>query len=228
MRYVDEFLSLKSCSDILRVVSPIKNGSKEISEAMGVRAMLRNIVLNDESMKYTLLDFCAGNSLASIISIFTLPFKQAIAYDYSPHKLRIEYVKRFEYKKIDILKDDLEVPENSILCGVHPCKNLSERIIEIYKENVNAKALVLMPCCTNPNFKNKLKIEDVEYLESSLMDNYVQWCWYLSRLADGRMFIDKDVESEKNVIITANKNVRMIKNFGSGHVNNIIKVKQGE
>ncbi len=226
MRYIDEFLSFKCSGDILHVVAPINQGGKEITEAMGVRSVLRDLTL-PEPMKYTLIDLCAGNALVGVISAFTLPIKTVIAYDHDPRKLRLEYIQRFEYRKANILKDEINIPEDSIICAVHPCKDLAEKAIQIYKENKNAKALVIMPCCSNPKFKNKLKIEDIEYLESSLMDSYKKWCWYLSRLADGRMFVDNDVESEKNVIITANKNVRMIKNFDSSYVKDNIRNMDG-
>ena len=211
MKYMDEFLALKCSGDILNTVVPIRNGSKEISEAMGVRSVVRDFVLNRAPMKYTLLDFCAGNALLGIISAFTLPIKQVISIDHEPRRVRMEYIKKFEYRKANILKDKIEIPEDSIICAVHPCKTLAEKIINIYNENENAKKLVIMPCCVDPGYVNKINIKHREYLETTLMDGYNKWCWYLSRLTDGIMFIDKDVESIKNIIITADKSVRSIK-----------------
>ena len=94
--YLNEFLKLKCCGDILNIVNPVQRIEKEISEAMGLLKIIKKIALKDP-MKYTLYDFCAGNALISVTAVHLLPIKYAYAIDKRKRNRNWEKVKRFEY-----------------------------------------------------------------------------------------------------------------------------------
>ena len=196
--YISKFLSLKSAGDILNIVNPIAHCAKEITESMGVIKRLRNIALK-EPMKYTLYDLCAGNALTSVIAAHLLPVKNVIALDIRPRKRRWEDCKRFEYIFSDIYKLSPDFfAEDSIIIGVHSCKNLAKKIIELYNQS-QAKHLVLMPCCEG-------SLSDQYQLVCNEMGKQFTWCLELQVACNGRMYKDQKVISPKNYIIVANKN----------------------
>ena len=199
--YLDEFLNLKSCGDILNIISPFGSAQKEISESMGIIKLIKPITLK-KPMHYTLYDFCAGNALTSIISVFLLPIKNAIAIDRKQRTRKWEMAKRFEYKFVDIYDFDIsKIDRNSIVCGVHPCKELAERIIWIFNQS-QAQYLFLMPCCNG-------KIKKI--LPTAINDKInkpMRWCYELYtqiETDDKNIIQDKKILSPRNLIIIARK-----------------------
>ena len=196
--YVSRFLALKCSGDVMNTVAPMGSGTKkEITESMGVIKKLKNLTIK-HPMKYTVYDMCAGNALTSVLSVFLLPVKNAIAIDKRPRKRHWENAKRFEYQNKDIYElDPTEIKPNSIIIAVHPCKNLARRIIDIYKES-KASHLILMPCC-------KGKTTPVPYIIKKRIGSYLIWCWQLADKCNGTFVIDNEIISPKNCIITASK-----------------------
>jgi hypothetical protein len=196
--YTSQFLTLKSAGDILNAVNPIgKSAEKEISESMGIIKHLRNIVLR-EPMKYKLFDLCAGNSLTSIIACHLLPIKSATAIDIRERNRHWSEVKRFNYLFRDIYKIEPEMfDEDSIIIGVHACKDLAKRIVELYNKS-KAKHLLLMPCCES-SLSGKYQLV-CDKIGKSLM-----WCLELAIECNGKMHKDQKILSPKNVVIVAQK-----------------------
>ena len=207
-KHIQKFLYLKAAGDIINACFPILNSEKEITETMAIIQHLRKIILDDEKNKYTIYDFCAGNALTSVTSAFLLPIKKAIAFDIKERERRWHLVNKFEYRQKDdgdIYKFNInEIDENSIIIGIHPCCDLSKKIIEIYN-NSKAKYLILMPCCygqINPGFTYS-----DDFLKR-MGGEFNLWCIELVSLCKGKKLVtlDKGCLSEKNIIIKAKKN----------------------
>jgi uncharacterized UPF0146 family protein len=196
--YVSQFLNLKSCGDILNAVNPIgRNAEKEITESMGVIKHLRDITLN-EPMKYKVYDICAGNALTSITACHLLPIKEAIAIDIRERNRNWNSVRDFSYVFEDIynIKPDC-FEEDSIIIGVHACRDLAKRIIELYN-NSKAKYLILMPCCEGG-------LSGHYQLICDKIGKSMTWCLELAIMCNGKMYQDNKILSPKNVIIVAKK-----------------------
>jgi hypothetical protein len=170
---------------------------KEVTESMAVIKRLKKYVL-PEPGKYRLYDLCAGNALTGVIAAHLLPFAETIAIDYRKRERDWGRVRRFSYRNEDILEMDPDsIPENSILIGVHPCGELSSKIIDLYQES-KADHLVIMPCCNGEIDKlNRFLVEQ--------MGPYLAWSYQLAQHAQGQIEIDESVLSPKNAIITASK-----------------------
>jgi len=207
-KYVEQFFRLKCSGDILNIVAPLKNGEKEISEAMSLIQAIKPIVLR-EPMKYSVIDLCAGNSLTGIIAAYLLPVKKVFAVDIKVPNRNYSKVKRFKYLQEDLIKNhypcgNIIVPEgnNFIIVASHPCTNLAIRVIDIYKKNDNCKMLAMLPCC----------IETQELAQSKLpprliksLGKYEAWTYYLSQLANGSYKIDDGCLSPCRGLVISNK-----------------------
>ena len=203
MKYIDKFLEMYCSSDILDILRPIQNTSKEISETMGMLKIVKDIVLKQPNY-YNLIDLCSGNALLPVTSAFTLPTIYNCAVDIKPRDRDFDKIEKFRFCLADIYGDKICSPvENlidnkTILTAIHPCKHLAERIIEIYNTS-EASSIILMPCCTG-RFKNQTNLKVV-------FDDYTAWCLHLwKQLPDGAKFIrDKKIESPKNILLTHSK-----------------------
>jgi hypothetical protein len=197
--YAGEFLRLRCAGDVLNAACLKKNVEKEISESMAVWKRLRGIALN-APMENRLLDMCAGNALTSILAAHTLPFKGCVALDIKMRNWNYENVKRFTYAELDIFEEfGMVDTEHDVICAVHACGKLAERVVEIYNES-NAHALVLMPCCHAP-YKTPHKQFLIEQ-----MGSHAAWAYHLAGLIeDSTVHItqDKKVLSPCNYIIEA-------------------------
>jgi len=206
VKYVEMFLRLRCSSDVLGLLSPIGSGyCKEISEAMAIRNRIRNITL-DNPMKYNIVELCAGNPIPSVLSIFSLPVSRAVAIDKRKVGRKYARIRRFQYIEKNIYDEDIVdlIDENTIIMGSHACKNLTPRIIEIYK-NSKASHLVTIPCCVGD-----IDSEFIKTYSNSLegMNKYSKWCYYLQHLMNGKPYeleFDKDCLSPCNGIIYNNK-----------------------
>jgi len=194
--YVSEFLSLRCAGDVLNVVSPLgPKAQKEMTEAMGVIKCLRHIVL-EEPMKYNILDLCAGNALVSIIAAHLLPIQKCFAVDKRERKREWQKVKKFSYQQADIYDNNFQYETPTIVVAIHPCKDLAERVIEIYQQR-NLDHIILMPCC-----KGKIGPQCFfTKFEQAMFDSYEKWCVYLARKINANMYRDDKIKSPCNIII---------------------------
>jgi len=207
--YIDKFNNLKCSSDILNVLRPFSSGeAKEISETMAIIKKIKQIVFGNQNKTFNVLDLCAGNPLLSLTAIHLLPISVAIAFDISKLKRDYSKVRNFNYIEGNIFDDSIYdlISENTIIVGIHPCRHLSIRIIEIFNKS-EARNLILMPCCL---YKEPYKkMSNFIFLEDS-MGNYKTWCFYLSTLCEGKTYVNEDKKclSPKNVVINSQKIIK--------------------
>jgi len=213
--YVDEFLSMKCCGDVLNVCNPIgKNARKEITESMALIKRVKTLALSHRR-KYNVLDLCAGNALTSVLAVHLLPVEYAVAIDKRPRERQWDKVERFIYRNEDIF--DLEfsfyikgtkpacpesgfllnkyINRDTIIVSSHPCGELARRIIEIYK-NSPAKALFMLPCCYG-----KLHRNYPQELFTKMSKDWV-WCYDLAQDIDAKMSKDIKCISPRNIMLS--------------------------
>jgi len=209
-KYINEFFSLTCYPDILDILNPISGRKKEITESMAVLKYVRRLALKNPEKRYFLYDFCAGNALTSVTSAFLYKNIRAYAIDKKLRDRNWYAVKNFMYIKSDIKTENWEYMlhqtrviypmTNIIIVGVHPCRDLAKRIIEIYNKS-KADHLILMPCCTGDKYKFSLP----QAIKEKVGD-YLTWCVYLLNLVEGkkRLIVDENILSPKNALIIAN------------------------
>ena len=201
--YLFRFINLRCSGDILNVVNPINNPGKEISESWSILRKIKPLILSNK-MQYNVLDLCAGNALTSIMSVFILPVKNALAIDIKVKKRHYELAQRFDYQEQNIHNKKVYnfIDRNTIIVSSHPCKH-AIRIIEIFNNSL-AKALCIIPCC-NGNFNN---LPGIGFLNSK-MNKYDLWTYYLGTLIDNPKILsittDWNCLSPKNNVIYAEK-----------------------
>ena len=200
-KYVEEFFRMKCAGDVLNAVGPMRRGAKEITEALGLRTAVRGEILSAK-MKYHVVDVCAGNGLFGVFTAMTLPVKSVVAYDIRSGEGRhFGTVRGYKYCQADIMKDVLYFNEPTILCAIHACKELGEKIVDLYLENDNIKMLYLMPCCAKKQYK--LPTPHMKIVEKICKSDL--WVWYLADRAKGTFFQDNAILSPVNKIIVAHK-----------------------
>ena len=210
-KYVNEFFSLTCMPDILDILSPISGKKKEISESMAVIKQIRKIVMKKPKTRFLVFDFCAGNALTSTLANFLYPNVSSYAIDKAVRDRDWDMIKRFMYIKSNIYKKNWEYTLHQqrviyprtkfIIIGVHPCGELSKRIIEIYNKS-KADHLIIMPCCTGGKYKFSLP-----QVITEKVGNYLTWCMYLLNLVEGRkrLIVDEGIISPKNALIIARR-----------------------
>lgn len=198
--YIERFLKLKCSGDILGVLNPINNCSKEISETMGIIKYLKSITLK-EPLKYTIYDICAGNALTSVTASHLLPIKHSYAIDIKSRNRKWNLIKKFNYINKNIY-DNIDFVEDSIIIGLHTCGNLAYRLIDLYNDNPNVKYILLMPCCIG-NINTSLPEFFRKYL-----GKYRIWSYNLSeKINNSKVSLveDKNIISPCNIIIKGEK-----------------------
>lgn len=205
--YVSRFLSYKCAGDVLNALDGFNRAEKEITESMAIISQIKPLVLK-KKMKYTLVDLCAGNCLTSVLAVHLLPVKQAIAIDIREKKpSKFKEVKRFEYWTADIkmnpvvarLKKEIDGP--IIVIGVHACRGLATRVIEIHQQ-LEKSALFLMPCCKGEI--NNIEINRIiPHHINNKLSKYDRWSWYLADKAKGDFIVDGKILSPCNAIVRA-------------------------
>jgi len=217
--YVDEFLSMKCCGDVLNVCNPIgKNARKEITESMALIKRVKNLALSHRG-KYNVLDLCAGNALTSVLAVHLLPVDYAVAIDKKPRDRQWDKVQRFLYKYEDLFDINFSfyvkgtkpaypesgsilnkyINKNTIIVSSHPCGELSRRVIEIY-EYSQAKALFMLPCCYG-----KLHRKYPQELFSKMGKDWV-WCYDLAQDIDAKLSKDEKCISPRNIMLSHVRN----------------------
>jgi len=199
--YLDEFLSMKCCGDILNVLNPIQGLKKEISESMAVIKRLRKALIKNPD-KYILYDLCAGNALTSVIATHLFQTKHTYAIDVLTRERRWDKIRGFTYINDNIHNDTMcdRIENNSIIIAVHPCDNLATRVVDIYNQS-KAEMLLIMPCCNGP-----MNINLPPVIKEKI-GSYIAWSWSLASRCRGRvnMIIDDKCLSPKNCLIIAKK-----------------------
>jgi hypothetical protein len=211
-KYVEEFTALNCSRDIKELLPNIHNYEKEVTEAYAVYRRLKPYTLSAPGTKIV-YDFCAGNLLSGVLSIFRLPVKRVVGIDIRPigtRKDSIAKIENYDYIQADIMKSDFynfiqnhplhKITKDTIITSVHPCQKLAERIIDIWNDS-ESQTLILMPCCEGVStFKNH------EWLKTHI-GSALTWVYHLSLRVEGKTSIvtDKYCLSARNTIIVANK-----------------------
>jgi len=210
-KYVNEFFDLTCYPDILDILNPISNRKKEITESMAVIKYLRRLALKNPEKKYFLYDFCAGNALTSVTTAFLYKNISCYAIDKAKRDRNWDKVNHFMYLQSDIQEENWEYMLHQmrvvyplteiIIIGVHPCRELAKRIIDIYNKS-KVDHLILMPCCTGGKYKFSLP----QVIKEKVGD-YLTWCVYLLDLVEGkkRLIVDESILSPKNALIIADR-----------------------
>ncbi len=210
-KYIREFFDLTCYPDILDILNPISGRKKEITEAMAVVKYIRRLALKNPDREYILYDFCAGNALTSAITAFLYKNFRCYAIDKAIRNREWDRIRNFKYVQSDIHKENwvhmisqMQVVyplTELVVIGVHPCRGLANRIIDIYNRS-KAGHLILMPCCTGDKYKYSLPTVIKEKV-----GDYLTWCVYLHNLVEGkkRMVVDENVLSPKNALIIGEK-----------------------
>jgi hypothetical protein len=207
-KYISEFFGLRCAGDVINAVTPINNFAKEVTEAMAIRRVLRKLVLK-EPQRYSVMDMCAGNALAGVLAVFTLPILECRAYDKRPRARtgfkHVRAVKRWHYFVSNIYEDEYKPVKDTIIVASHPCGNLAKKIIDIYNRKRNIRALILIPCCIEvgnlTSFPHLL-------LNQSSLGKYNLWSLYLYGLVKGEnkgLYKDIHIASPANNVLWARK-----------------------
>ncbi|GAB6066401.1 methyltransferase [Aquifex pyrophilus] len=181
---------------------------KEVSEAMAVRERIKDLLIRDPS--HVVIDACSGKGFLTTLVGLMHPKTKVISVDIDEGADRehLKYLKNVEFINMDIMSEEFEklvrdAGEKVILTGIHLCRDLSERFIELVNRYDNVKLAVLMPCC-----EGKFPREKYQFIIDEL-GVYEGWCCYLkdkfSQDLKVRIKRDKKVISPKNVVITAER-----------------------
>lgn len=200
--YTDEFFSLNCSKDVMLCYDAIKNFEKELSEAMSIKSCVRKFGnIND----YMVLDLCSGNALSALVTHFTLKPYQTIAVDINVRPLHLEHVNGFAYIQHDIRDvkgllgklNDFDGANNIIVTATHPCRDLANQVINVFKSlKAKQKHLVMMPCC-----KGGFSGPRIPQVISDLLGRYLTWSYYLCQKVNGNMTVDNRCISPCNALI---------------------------
>lgn len=201
--YLNRFLKLKCSGDIINILAPISGAEKEITESWAILRKIKPLVLADPN-KYSIVDYCAGNALTSVMAAFILPITKAVSVDIKLRDRNWSSIKKFKYIQGDIYAPEGSVFEDGwsdvIMVSSHPCKH-AIRVIDIFNMS-NAKALCLIPCC-----HDSYSLPMQRFLRER-MDNYDCWSYYLGSLiknAKVTIQTDSNIKSPKNNVIYAQR-----------------------
>lgn len=224
MKYLNQFFALRCCGDVLNAAAPISSGAKEITEAMGMRKLVKSVALKNNNVVH--IDLCSGNCLTSLLSAFTFPNVYAFGVDLRAPREAFAHVRRFMYFQGDIhqleiaqsgahngafhepekMRIGVSASEIVVLTAMHACGNLSKYIIDMFVDSP-AKHLILCPCCIG---KGEGWFYNVA-LNCLHMGRHEAWCWYLAGMLhdagidDCYIIKDANVLSPRNLFIVANK-----------------------
>jgi len=104
-------------------------------------------------------DFCSGHSFSCFYAVTRDVTKYAISIDQrnpeSTYKISSYYpqfMSRVTYKEANIFTNDFKIEANSVVLGIHPCRDLAFRVAEIAV--TNRVPIVIVPCCKGGNVKS--------------------------------------------------------------------------
>lgn len=204
-QYIDSFLRWRCAPDILGIVSPVQRASKEITEVYTMFRALRKLIPPADSYKYEVLDLCAGNGLLGVAIAHVFNYSFVTSLDIKVPNRKWAEVRKFSYYEMDINSLKEVDVKGKIIVANHPCQNATN-IVESFCK-YNAKALVLMPCCSG-----KLKPRPQWMIKK--LGKYGAWCadlydaiipYALVHKEDIKvnMYEDTNCLSPKNIVITA-------------------------
>lgn len=208
-KYLDEFMSFLCCGDVLHIAKMKKNISKEITEAMGIYKLLKSLLIGKPD-EYVVIDLCSGNALVPLISAFMGKSHYNYAVDKKKRQREWGKVKKFSYIENDICCDEFfewfcnlvnfwkNKNKKVIVTAVHPCGNLSKRVVELYNCSL-AEYLFLMPCCIG-NIDNGFNVADTINISKDLL-----WSICLASKCKGDITKDNNIISPKNYIISTKR-----------------------
>ncbi len=202
MTYVEEFLQLRCAPDVLGVVGPMKKAAKEISEAMGMVKVVREVVLK-EPMKYVVVDACAGNGLAGVLMVHLLPVKWVVAIDKRERHRHWEKAQRYTYltKELkDVTWTDIGYGTPLLVVACHPCRKAALEVIEL-GEGFQVRGGAIMPCCVG-GVGEEERGSLVESIVQKELGKYMHWCFQLARRVEGNVDRNVKVTSPCNGIVT--------------------------
>jgi hypothetical protein len=207
--YTNRFLNLKCAPEIIHYSQPIKNWHKEISETFAFFERIEEYLKEYKNKKFIHIDLCSGNALLPILTAFMC---KNITWSYAIdiHKRNRDYsnINYFQYLNKNIFDFNIQeldpIAENNIIItGIHPCKNTSKRIIELFNDIYwGQKHLLLNPCC----------IGKIDYRKNE--DKYKAWCKWLYEQININNLKEKELKiyyrndnilSKRNIIIEAEK-----------------------
>ena len=172
---------------------------KEITEVVGMYFFIKKFLKDIK----TLADCCAGYLLFSNFIARLHPEIKIYAIDVKELK---KEQKLIFYENVEFLKKDIrEIKINvDAAIGIHPCNELSEIIIEKFK---NSKLIALMPCCIGSiNFDNWKRNNFEYFFLSNITNEYIAWSYYLAKKLEAqnrKVLVKRDYKilSERNILI---------------------------
>lgn len=109
----------------------------------------------------TIYDFCSGHSFSCYYALTHNYTKYAIAVDIrhpNAHTKVASYypqmIPRVQYIENNIFLNEYKIPQNCMVLGIHPCRDLVFRVMEIAIQNRVPFAVV--PCCKKKNIPSWL------------------------------------------------------------------------
>lgn len=197
-------LGRKSIVELSPVISGMKNPVKELSEALAVFNRVYELTRGWD--EWTLVDLCSGKfALLSAVTVLNTRLGRAIAVDVEEPAPELRGIRRLTYLRESIHKEEtIEQIERLargriVVAGIHCCKTLALRTIEIVRA-LNAETGLLVPCCADFPAARRLG------LWNGGDKSYQAWVGVLVRYA-GRLGFTVKVSfepmlSEKNALIT--------------------------
>ena len=175
---------------------------KEITEVVGMYFFIKPFI--QKFKVKSLIDACAGYLLFS--NFLARLHSNIKIYAIDKKELKKEQKLVF-FENIEFINKDIREVEISadIAVGIHCCNELSEIIIEKFKDS---KIISLMPCCIGSKNYEKWKNSFEHYFLSRICDEYIAWCYYLASLMKDRKIIvkrDEKIISERNILIAGLK-----------------------
>lgn len=201
VKYIKQFMSYNCLPDVLISIGKIRKVIKEVTESVSVIRPIKRVALKVPGT-WNLVEFCAGNSLTSILLAHLFDFKKVVAIDIAQREL-YRPVRGYERIQKDIY--DLAVNGGSldlqggrtIFLAVHACRDLASQVINLYDEYDGEKMLVLMPCC---------KGSSDAFVPRGIRDNfdkYQIWTYQLAQDANADFWFDKACLSPCNGVIVS-------------------------
>jgi len=202
-----------SSTPLLHRVSDCPSIAKELSETMGIVRAMQSIV--DWAQPHHVIDLCCGRGITAAFIGAAFRDWQVTAVDRVAEIALPHYAEgglnNVHYLRLDLFSDGCLAAIRArtdavclpvVVLGMHCCGQLSLKAIDIYEQDLHARAIVLCPCCLPMSSK-----EQVDFLSASdaVVEPYAAWATFLSERAAGTSEVMGDMLSEKNRVISAVK-----------------------
>ena len=147
--------SRRSLTNLVPIINKLNKPAKELSEALAVFNHIYNVTGEWDEDKWTLIDLCSGKfALLSAITVLNTRNSLAIAVDIEEPSPEIANINRLVYLKANIYESETLqrlrrlAKGKVIVAGIHCCKTLSIRLIEMASK-LNVDIGYLVPCCSD-------------------------------------------------------------------------------